>query len=133
MTLRNKLFHASAALAAAALASALIALPSACGGCYNDEEIKDLRTEPAADCLVLSTGGVDPCTGEYTISIENDCAESLALFSRGDGTFEETILPGASSSLSGSRSEARGQTRAFAGVLGTTSIEILWRFVPPAD
>jgi len=114
MLLQKKLLHASLALVWSALSVTLIAAPSSCGGCYNDEEVTDLRTEPASACLMLSSGGVNPCTGEYNIFIDNACAEDFQLFS-------ENTLIGASETVmvKGSTAESRGDTRALSGALGS--------------
>jgi len=106
-------------LVGAALASKL----AACGGCYNEFMVTDLRTEPATACLALSASTVDVCTADYTVSIRNDCTDPLIVGTR-------TIGPGTSSSIRGNEvpSDASGR-HSLAATLGATSVTISWVLV----
>lgn len=113
----------STAFVASAFAVAILAAPAACGGCYVDDEVADLRSEPPSDCLVLTANSPDVCTGDYDIDIQNNCAETLTLAS-------VVIAPGSAGNVAGGTAESKDGTHMLTGTLGSDPMKVLWRLVP---
>ena len=92
----------------------------ACGGCYNEYEVTDLRTEPATACISLSASEVDVCTGGYDVSVQNGCVEDLTIGS-------DTIAAGSSGTLRGSDVPTdEGGRHSVDGMVGAAPVTISW-------
>ena len=96
-----------------------------CGGCYNDAEVHELAISPEMTCL-RPESDVDRCGG-YTITVHNDCQETLALRDR-------SATPGASLII-GSDDDLMSSMGSFeeSGMLGTTPIILSWLIVDPPN
>jgi hypothetical protein len=99
----------------------------ACGGCYNEFMVADLRTEPATACLMLGASEVDQCTADYDVIVQNGCVEDLTIGS-------QTIGAGASGRIRGADvpTDAAGR-HSVEGMVGAAPVTISWVLVDTSD
>ena len=88
--------------------------------------VNDLRSDPEHACLALSASEVDPCDGNYRVTVANSCGQDFTVA-------QGPIADGTSLALarvSGGEADTDGRY-SFEGTLGSELVRISWILQDP--